>query len=139
MCNSAVPGNNAAQPQYKFAIQRAVLTIYTKLLTSESELAYRELLHTRPMRAPYTLVQEKKLSVPEIKTTYSSEHVFTDNFPDLVIIGLVADEDFASYFNRNPLIFWDFCVNCLKLKRNCMPVPRYCYTPNFVGRRCIKN
>lgn len=80
-------------------------------LTSGSELAHRELLQMRPMRALYTQVQDKHLSLAQNQTIYSFENVFTDNLSNLVIISLVADKNFAGHYNQNLLNFLDICIN----------------------------
>lgn len=91
------------------------------------------------MRAPYTRLQVKHLSVLQKKTTIFFENVFTDKFSDYVIICLVADDYFAGKYNSNKFNFQDFGVNCLEPERHGMPLLCYGFTPNFVGGRFIKN
>ena len=44
VCKSAAPGEGAAQQNYKIAIQRVDLIIYTKQLTITAQKSYMELL-----------------------------------------------------------------------------------------------
>ena len=64
-CKSDAPGNFQNQNRFKEVIERAALVIHTKQLTSEAELAHRELLTKRPMKLPYSRVQVKHLSIPQ--------------------------------------------------------------------------
>ena len=113
-------------------IEHASLVIHTKQLTDVAELAHRELLTTQNMKLPYTRVQVKHLSIPQQQTSYAFD-VFTGSLPDLVVIGLVDDADFAGGYQKNPFRFQQFGVNRIELKRNGMPVPRHGYTPNWTS------
>lgn len=42
-------------------------------------------------------VQLKQFYVPYIRTSFNLKKVCTDNLPDLVVIGLVAETDFFSH------------------------------------------
>ena len=123
-CKSAAPGNNQNQERFKVVIEHAALLIHTKQLTSEGELAHRELLTKRPMKLPYSRVQVKHLSIPQNQTSYNFD-VFTGVLPDIVIVGHVADADFAGHYNRNQFNFQNFGVHRIDLRRNGIPVPRF--------------
>ena len=56
-----------------------------------------------------------------------------------MVVGLVADEDFAGHYNRNPLNFKSFNVNRIEMLRNGKRTPRYGYTPNFTTNQYIKD
>ena len=60
-----------------------------------AELAHRELLITENMKLPYTRMQVKHLSISADQTSYAFDYVFTGALPDLLVIGLLADEDSA--------------------------------------------
>ena len=136
---SAAPANNVAQELYKLAIQSVSLTIRMKQLSSEAELAHRQLVQSRPMKLPYTRVQLKHLSIAANLTSATFDNVFTGALPDLVVIGLVHDEDFAGAYDRNPFYFRPFGVNRVELKRNGMSVPRLGYTPDFANNKYTKD
>ena len=139
VCKSAAPGNNAAQENFKMKIEYAALVIHTKQLTDVAELAHRELLLSQNMKLPYTRVQVKHLSIPQNQTSYAFDNVFTGALPDLVVVGLVDDEDFAGGYQRNPFNFQKFGVNRIELKRNGLPVPREGYTPNWTTGAYIRD
>ena len=65
--------------------------------------------------------------------------MFTGSLPDLVVIGLVDDADFAGGYQRNPFRFQKFGVNRIEFKRNGMPVPRHSYIPNWTTGEYIKD
>ena len=137
VCKSADPAQKQAQQNYKAVIMHASLIVHTKQLTSEAELAQRELLQEKVMRLLYSRVQVKHLSIPANQMSYSFHNVFTGSLPDLVVIGLHDDADFAGGFQRNPFNFQNFGVNRMELRRNGMPVPRLAYTPNFENGQYI--
>ena len=105
-------------------IEQATLVIHTKQLTDVVELAHRELLLSENIKLPYTRVQVKHLSIPANQTSYAFDNVFTGALPDLVVIGLINDADFAGGYQRSPFNFQAFGVNRIELRRNGMPVPR---------------
>jgi len=139
VCKSAAPQNNGVQENYKPVIQFAGFIVHTKQLTSEAELAHRALLREKVMRLPYTRVQVKHLSIPANQTHYNFDNIFTGALPDLVVVGLLDDADFAGGYQRNPFNFQNFGVNRMELRRNGMPVPRFGYTPNFDNGQYIKD
>ena len=83
------------------------------------------------MRLPYTRVQVKHLWITQNQTSYNFDNVLTGSLPDLLVIGLLDDADFARGYQHNPFNFKNLGVNRVELRRNEMPVPRYSYTPNF--------
>ena len=85
------------------------------------------------MRLPYTRVQVKHLSIPQNQTSYNFDNVCTSSLPNLVVVGLLDDDDFAGGYQQNPFNFQNFGVNRLKLRRNGTPVPPSSYTPNFAN------
>jgi len=91
------------------------------------------------MRLPYTCVQVKHLSIPVNQSNYNFDNIFTGALPDLVVIGLLDDLDFAGGYQRNPFNFQHFGVNRMELRRNGMPVPRFGYTPNYANGQYIKD
>jgi len=139
VCKTPAPGNNNVQVNYIPIITYAGMFIHTKQLSSEAELAQRALLRERVMRLPYTRVQMKHMSIPANQTFYNFDNLFTGNLPDLVLIGLVDDLDFAGGYQRNPFNFRPFGVDRIELRRNGMPVPRHGYTPNFANGQYIKD
>ena len=76
------------------------------------------------MRLPYTRVQVKHLSIPQKQMNYNFKNVYTGSLPDLVVVGLVDDADFAGSYQRNPFNFQNFGVNRMELRPNETPVPR---------------
>ena len=138
-CNSVAPQGGAAQQNYKAVIQFASFIIYTKQLSSKAEFAHTELLKETVMRLPYTRVQVKHLSISQNQTNYNFDNVFTASLPDLIVVGLLDDADFAGGYQRNPFNFQNFGVNRLELCRNGTPVPHSSYTPNFANGEYIKD
>ena len=139
VCKSPAPQANNAQERFKPVITFAGLYIHTKQLTSEAELAQRALFRERVMRLAYTRVQVKHMSIPTQQTFYNFDNLFTGNLPDLVVVGLVDDLDMAGGYQRNPFNFRPFGVDRIEMRRNGTPVPRLGYTPNFAGRRYMKD
>jgi hypothetical protein len=128
----AAPAGQAAQERYKVVIEKAVLTIRTIELIGDAALSHTAILEQgKSAIIPHQRVQVKHLSIPQNHTSYNFENVFTDNLPDLVVVGLVADADFSGHYNKNPFNFQAFGVTRMELKRNGMSVPRQGYTPKF--------
>ena len=126
VCKLVAPQQGgAAQQNYKAVIQFASFIVYTKQLTSEAEYAHSELLKEKVMSLPYTRVQVKHLSIPQNQTNYNFDNVFTGSLPDLVVVDLLDDADFAGGYQRNPFNFQNFGVtvwSCAEMERQC-PVP----------------
>ena len=68
-------------------------------------------------------VQVKHFSIPVNQTSYAFDNLFTGALPDLVVIGLVVDADFAGRNQRSPFNFQTFNVNRIDHRRYGMPVP----------------
>ena len=133
VCKSAAPVGQAVQENYKMEIIRVTLTIRTKQLSSTAPDAHNQLLITQNMRSHYSRVQEKHLSIPANTTLTKFDYVFTGAIPDLVIVGLLSDADFAGGYQRNPFNFQNFGMNRKELKPNGTSVPQNGYTPNFAN------
>jgi hypothetical protein len=134
------PAQNAAQEQYKVVIEKAILTIRTKELIGDAALGHTAILEQgKSAMIPHQRVQVKHLSIPQNTTSYTFENVYTDNLPDLVVIGLVADADFSGSYTKNPFNFQAFGVTRMELKRNGMSVPRQGYTPKFADKLFTKD
>jgi len=131
--------SNANNANFKLTIQTAVLTIHMKELTSDAELAHRELNRERLMKLPYTRVQMKTYSIAANLTSVSFDNIFTDALPDRVIVGLVDDRDFAGAYGRNPFNFQKFNVKSIDLKRNGTSVPREGYKPDFANKQYMRS
>ena len=120
-------------------IQNVSFIIRTKKLADAAELSIRKLLLEKNIKLPYSKVQVKHLTIPANVTTQDFDGVFDVPLPDLVVVGLVADEDFAGNYNRNPFNFQSFNVNRIEMLRYGMRTPRYGYTPNFTTNQYIKD
>ena len=91
------------------------------------------------MRLPYTRVQLKHLSYLLNQTNYNFDNNFTGSLPDLIVVGLLDDADFAGGYQQNLFNFQNFSVNPIELRRNGTPVLRSSYTPNFAYCQYIKD
>ena len=138
VCKSAALAGNAQQENFKMVIQSVNLIICIKKLTSTAIKAHMELLESQNMRHHYSRVQIKHLSIPANQSSINFDNVFTGALPDLVIVGLVSDADFAGGYQKNPFNFQNFGVNLIEMKRNGTSVPREGYTPNFANGQYIK-
>lgn len=109
-------------------------------MISDAALAYNYILEEgKSVIVAFQRVHLKHLSIPQNTTNYNVENDFTDNSPDLVVIGLVADGDLCGHYNKNPFNFQSLGATRIKLKRNEMSVPRQSYTPNFADKRYNKD
>ena len=63
-------------------------------------------------------VQIKHLSIFANQTSKNFDNVFTGALPNLIVVGLMSDADFAGCYQKNPFDFWNFTVHRIKLKRN---------------------
>ena len=131
VCKSAAPAANSQQENYKLVIQRANLIIRTKKLTSTANKALINLLLTQNMVHHLSRVQMKHLSIPANQTSIIFDNVFIGALPDLVVVGLVSDADFAGGYQRNPFNFRNFGVNRIELKRNGTSRQSEGDSPNF--------
>ena len=139
VCISPAPAGNNAQEQFKAVIQSVTFHIRTKKLSDAPELSIRKLLLERNIKLPYTKVQVKHLTIPANVTSQDFDGIFDGVLPDLVVIGLVADEAFAGHYNQNPFNFQTFNVNRMEMLRNGIRTPRYGYTPNFTTKQYEKD
>lgn len=139
VCICPAPAGNGAQEEFKAAIQNVSFMIRTKRLCESVDLAIRKTLLLKNIKLPYTKVQVKHLTIPANVTSQDFDGIYDGMLPDLVIVGLVADEDFAGHYNRNPFNFQTFNVNRMEMLRNGMRTPRYSYTPNFNTNQYTKD
>ena len=139
VCISPAPGANAVQEQFKAVIQSVSFLIRTKRLSDAPDLSIRKIWQERNMKLPYSKVQVKHLTIPANVTSQDFDGIFDGTLPDLVVIGLVADEDFAGNYNTNPFNFQTFHVNRVEMLRNGIRTPRYGYTPNFTTKQYEKD
>ena len=79
----------------------------------------------------------KHLSILANQTSINFDNVFTGALPDLVVVDLVSEGDFAGCYLRNPFNYQNFGVNRIELKRNGTPRPTEGYTPNFANGQFI--
>jgi hypothetical protein len=128
--------DNAA---YKFQIMQANLIIQTKQLSDALHLAHRQLILTQNMRIPYTRIMLKHVSIGTGLSTIAFDNLFAGALPDLVVIGLVEDDNYSGTFKTNPFAFKENGVNRIELMRNGTKVPRFGYTPNFADKQYIKD
>jgi hypothetical protein len=116
---------------FKLVIKALTLTIKMKRLASEVELAHRELNRSRFMKLPYTRVQLKTLSIAANLTSVSFDTLFSGPLPDLMVIGLVSDPDYAGGYGRNPYNFRTFNVKKIELICNGISKPSDGYQPSW--------
>jgi len=131
--------SNVNNNNFKLVIQNVMLTVHKKELTSEADLAHRELNRERSMKLPYTRVQMKTLSISANLTSFSVDNLFSGALPDRVIIGFVDDRDFAGAYGRNPFNFQRFNVSNIQFKRNGTPVPREGYKQTFGDSKYMRS
>ena len=135
VCISAPPAGQAVQEQFKVVIQNVTFMMRIKKLADSAHLAIIKTMLTKTVKLPYTKVQVKHLTIPANVTTQDFDGIYDGALPDLVVVGLVADEDFAGHYNKNPFNFQAFNVNRMELMRNGVRRPTYGYTPNFTTKQ----
>ena len=136
---TAAPAANAAQEKYKMEIVSANLKVCDKELKNEVLLAHQQINAKMPMRYPMSRTSMMHVTIPTGSSAFQYPNLFNGNLPDLVIIGLVRDEDYAGHYNKNPYNFQNFGLDHVTLKRNGMAVPRSGYTPKFAEKDYIKD
>ena len=94
-CKSAAPAANAAQANFKRVDQSVNLIIHTKQLTSNERMAQMKLLQLLNIRHYLSRVKMMHLTIPANQTSINLENNFTGALPDLVIVGLMWDDDLA--------------------------------------------
>ena len=134
-CISPPPAAQGVQEQFKVVIQNVTFMMRIKKLADSAHLAICKTMLTKTIKLPYAKVQVKHLTIPANVTTQDFDGIYDGALPDLVVVGLVADEDFAGHYNRNPFNFQAFNVNRMELMRNGVRRPTYGYTPNFTTKQ----
>ena len=133
---NAAPGQNGVQEKFKVVIEKVKFKVVMKELFPEVELAHLKALEGGArMLLPIQRSNLKHLSIPQNQTSVAFENVFTDRLPDIAVVGLVADEDFAGSYTKNPFNFQHFGLSRIDLKRNGVPCPRFGYTPDFGDKK----
>ena len=132
-------GQNAVHEQFKVTIQDVSIIFRSKKLADAAELSILKLLLMINIRIPYSKIQVKHLTIPANVTTQDFDGIYDGTLPDLVIVGLVSDEDFGGHYNRNPFNFQSFNVNRIDMLRNGMRTARYGYTLNFRNNQYLKD
>ena len=119
-------------------IEHAKFTVSMKRLADAAEMAIQRKLQEKKMRLPYTKVQIKQHTIPANVTSQVFENVFNNALPDLVVIGLLNEENFGGHYNRNPFDFQAFGLNCINVYRSGTDFPRKGYSPEFGNRRIVE-
>ena len=123
----------------KIKIHDVTFIVRTKQLTESAELAHRELVLQQNYRLPFTRVQMKHFAIAKDLSTIRLEGIFNGPLPDLVVVGLVGDKEFAGDYKANPYAFRNFGVKRIEMTRNGVRCPRHGYTPNFQTKEYIKD
>ena len=106
VCMCPSPANyNAVEPQFKVVIMDVSFIIRTKKLADAAELSIRKLLLDKNIRLPYSKVQVKHLTIHSNVTTQDFDKIYDGTLPNFVIVGVMADEDFAGHYNWNSFNF----------------------------------
>ena len=105
VCICPAVQKNTSQKNFKVVIQNVSIIIRTRKLADAAELSIRKLLLEKNMKLFYLKVQVKHLTIPANVTTQDFEDIFYGPLPDLVVVGLMADKDFAGHYNKYPLNF----------------------------------
>ena len=79
------------------------------------------------------------MSIHKNQTNSNFDNVFTGLLPNLVVVNLLDDADFAGGYQRNPFNFYNFDVNWMEQRRNGTVVPLSSYTFNFANGQYIKD
>ena len=116
---------------FKLVIVSVVMTIRMKQLTSQAELAHRELVRTRPMKLPYSRVQMSVRNITIGLQEQDFDNLFTGALPDLAVIGMVEQDNFLGAYTQNPFYFQNFGCTNMELQRNGISVPRQGYKVDF--------
>ena len=125
--------------QYRLVIETVELIMRTKQLAESCEVAHRELVRNQNMRLPMTRVLLKHLTVAAGLGSIAFDNVFTGALPDLVIMGMVTDDDFVGgYHEGSPFNFRHFNVNRVEMKKNGTPKPDDGYKPSWADGNYIK-
>ena len=124
VCKSAALAANAAQENYKLFIQSLNLIIRIKTLNRTTYDALMQQLVHKNMRYYYLRVRIKHLVIPANQTSIKFDNGFTGALPDLIIVNLVSDSDFANGNQINQFNFQNFGLYHIEIKRNGTPIPR---------------
>ena len=95
MCKSAAPSQNNYQKIYKFVIKRANLIIHTTMLTSSAHKALIYRFVSQNMLHHLSHAHMKHLSIIANQISIDFDNVLNGAQPDLVVIDLVSNADFA--------------------------------------------
>ena len=75
------------------------------MLADAAVILIRKMLLKLNIRLPYSNIKVKHFTIFANVTTQNFDEIYDGTWPDLVIVGLVADENFAGYYYRNPFNF----------------------------------
>lgn len=124
----------------KVVIEKAVLTIHTKVIISDAALAHTAIL--KQGKSAFVLNQRVKLKHLSISWNTTSfkfrKHVY-GTITGHGCCGLVDNADFYGHLYKKPLNFQNFSVIRIELICNGMSVPRQSYPPNFSDKRYNKD
>lgn len=136
---SAAPQGQAAQENFKVVLEKVHLLIHKKKLSADAEMYQLKQLEQKTMRLAISRVEVRHLTITANDNNFYQDAVFRGTLPDMVIIGLVAEADFAGGYQRNPFNFQHFDVNKIELKRNHESVPTLGYNPDFTNKHYIND
>lgn len=125
------PGGNDPQPGFKLEIVSAKMYFAMKAISPSLQLAHMKMLEQSNYRFPYNRVTTRTLAIGNGITAVSKDNLFEGHLPDMIIAGIVADEDMHGGYQMNPYNFQNLNLKSFALKVNGTLIPRLGYKPDF--------
>ena len=123
---------------YKIKIMDVRLNLCTLQISDSLNLAVHKMLQTTNARYPLTRVTMKHLSIPIGTTNVLQDNLYLGKIPKRVVLGLVTDASMGGGYQQNPFNFAHHGLNYLVLNVNGDMVPNKPLTPDFAGRKYLR-
>ena len=133
MCPAGDGGN-----AYKIKIMDARLSLCTLQISDSLNVAVHKMLQTTNARYPLTRVTMKHLSIPTGSTNVLQDNLFLGKIPKRIVLGLVTDASMGGGYQQNPFNFAHHGLNYLVLNVNGEMVPSKPLTPDFAGKKYLR-
>ena len=128
----------ATAEQHKIKITDVRLDLFVMQLSDSLNIAIQKMLLTTNARYPITRVTMKHLSIPSASTNVLQDNLFLGKIPKRVILGLVSDASMGGGYVLNPFNFAHYNLNYLVLNVNGEMVPSKPLTPDFAGKKYLR-
>ena len=127
-----------AAGDYKITISDMELRVRQMLMNPSVVSGHLQGLQKQHVHYPIQFSDFDTFTIPIGHTTYVKDHLYAQNSPKLLIVGMVDNGAFNGDLAKNPFHFRHFDLNYLSLVKNGKTFPGEALKPDFDNKLCLR-